>query len=80
AIEQRSAEVWKLLGAVQTEFARFGGWLSRVREQLRTVSDTLEHADVRARQMERALKGVEALPAEQASRLLPPGPRDDAET
>jgi DNA recombination protein RmuC len=80
AIEQRSAEVWKLLAAVKTEFARFGGWLSRVREQVRTVSNTLEHADVRTRQMERALKGVEALPAEQASRLLPPGPRDDTET
>lgn len=71
AIEQRSAEVWRLLGAVKTEFERFGTWLARVREQVRTVSNTLENADTRARAMNRALRGVEALPAEQSAAVLP---------
>jgi len=71
AIEQRSAEVWRLLGAVKTEFARFGDWITRVREQVRTVSNTLDAADTRAKQMQRALKDVEALPNEQAAQMLP---------
>jgi len=71
AIEQRSAEVWRLLGAVKTEFARFGDWLSRIREQVRTVSNTLDAADTRTRQMQRALKEVEALPSEQSTQVLP---------
>lgn len=71
AIEQRSAEVWRLLGAVKTEFGRFGEWLVKVRDQVRTVSNTLDSADVRARQMQKALKGVEALSVEQSARILP---------
>jgi len=71
AIEQRSAEVWRLLGAVKTEFSRFGEWLARVREQVRTVSNSLDAGDVRTRQMQKALKQVEALPSEQATQILP---------
>jgi len=71
AIEQRSAEVWRLLGAVKTEFGRFGEWLTKVREQVRTVSNTLDNADTRTRQMQRALKEVEALPNEQSTQILP---------
>ncbi len=78
AIEQRSAEVWRLLGAVKTEFGRFGDWLTKVREQVRTVSNTLDNADTRARQMQRALKDVEALSSEHSTRLLPPGDADAA--
>lgn len=77
AIEQRSAEVWRLLGAVKTEFARFGDWITKIRDQIRTVSSTLDAADTRSRQMQRALKEVEALPEEHSSRLLPdPGGQD----
>jgi len=79
AIEHRSAEVWQVLGAVKTEFARFGEWIGRVREQVGTVSRTLEQADTRTRQMQRKLRDVEALPAEQAVTMLPPAPRDDGE-
>jgi len=79
AIEQRSSEVWQVLGAVKTEFARFGEWLGRVREQVGTVSRTLEQADTRTRQMQRKLREVEALPAEQAVALLPAVPRDEEE-
>ncbi len=79
AIEQRSAEVWQVLGAVKTEFNRFGEWLNRVRDQVGTVSRTLEQADTRTRQMQRKLKDVEALPADQAVAMLPAAPRDDEE-
>ena len=79
AIEQRSAEVWQVLGAVKTEFARFGEWIGRVREQVGTVSRTLEQADTRTRQMQRKLRDVEALPMEQAVAVLPAAPRDDEE-
>jgi len=78
AIEQRSAEVWRLLGAVKTEFARFGDWLTKIREQVRTVSNTLDAADTRTRQMQRALKEVEALPNEQSAQLLPGIAKEDA--
>ena len=77
AIEQRSAEVWRLLGAVKTEFSRFGEWLSKIREQVRTVSNTLEAADTRTRQMQRALKEVEALPNEQSVQILPTMTKQD---
>ena len=68
-----------MLGAVKTEFARFGEWLGRVREQVGTVSRTLEQADTRTKQMQRKLREVEALPAEQAVALLPAVPRDEEE-
>jgi DNA recombination protein RmuC len=77
AIEQRSAEVWRLLGAVKTEFARFGDWLNKVRDQVRSVSNSLDAADTRTRQMQRALKEVEALPTDQTSQLLPALARPD---
>jgi len=77
AIEQRAVEVRELLGAVKTEFERFGEWLGRVRSQVATVSKTLEDADTRTRQMQRKLRGVEALPAERAAQILPPPALDD---
>jgi len=77
AIEQRSVEVRELLGAVKTEFEKFGDWIGKVRSQVATVSKTLEDADARTRQMQRKLKNVEALPAEQTARLLPPANGDD---
>jgi DNA recombination protein RmuC len=77
AIEQRSAEVRELLGAVKTEFERFGEWIGKVRSQVATVSKTLEDADTRTRQMQRRLKSVEALPAERAAQLLPPATGED---
>jgi DNA recombination protein RmuC len=77
AIEQRSVEVRELLGAVKTEFARFGEWIGKVRSQVATVTKTLEDADTRARQMQRKLREVEALPAERTAELLPPPVGDD---
>ena len=77
AIEQRSVEVRELLGAVKTEFERFGEWIGKVRTQVATVSKTLEDADTRTRQMQRKLRSVEALPADRAARVLPPVIGDD---
>ena len=51
---------------VKTEFERFGDWVARIKEQVAKASDTLDKADMRARQMRRVLKGVEALPESQA--------------
>jgi DNA recombination protein RmuC len=77
AIEQRSAEVWQVLGAVKTEFGKFGEVLAKVKSQLATASNTIESAEVRTRAMTRALKTVEALPTEQSARLLPPDAPDE---
>jgi hypothetical protein len=71
ALEKRSTEVWEVLGAVKTEFAKFGATLARVRGQTQTVLNTLGDAETRTRQMTRALKTVEALPEARAQSLLP---------
>lgn len=76
ALEQQASEVWKTLGAVKTEFERFGDWVARIKEQVAKASDTLDKADMRARQMRRVLKGVEALPELQSQALLPVGEGD----
>jgi DNA recombination protein RmuC len=72
ALEKRSSEVWQVLGAVKTEFAKFGDVLAKVKAQTQTVLNTLDSAEVRSRAMGRALKTVEALPEAEATRLLPP--------
>ncbi|MCM2356406.1 MAG: DNA recombination protein RmuC [Arenimonas sp.] len=72
ALEQQASEVWKVLGAVKTEFDRYGSWVEKVRDQVRKAADTLDTAQTRTNQMRRALKVVEALPQEQASALMPP--------
>lgn len=71
ALEKRSSEVWQVLGAVKTEFNKFGEVLARVKTQTQTVLNTLDSAEVRSRAMNRALKAVEALPETQAQNLLP---------
>jgi DNA recombination protein RmuC len=77
ALEKRSAEVWQVLGAVKTEFGKFGEVLAKLKDQLQTASNTIEKAETRTRQMDRALKAVEALPQEQSAQLLPLGPTPD---
>ncbi len=76
ALEKRSSEVWQVLGAVKTEFGKFGDVLARVKNQTQTVLNTLDAAEVRSRAMGRVLKTVEALPQEQAQALLPADPLD----
>ena len=71
ALEKRSSEVWQVLGAVKTEFNKFGDVIARVKSQTETVLKTLDSAEVRSRAMGRALKMVEALPETQAQSLIP---------
>ena len=71
ALEKRSSEVWQVLGAVKTEFGKFGDVLARVKAQTETVLKTIDGAETRSRAMGRALKKVEALPDAQAQALIP---------
>jgi DNA recombination protein RmuC len=70
AIEQRSSEVWKILCAVRTEFAKFGEVLEKVQRQLELASSAIEQTGRRTRAMERTLRQVEKLPDEQARDAL----------
>ena len=70
ALEKRSSEVWQVLGAVKTEFGKFGDVLAKVKSQTQTVLNTLDSADTRSRAMQRALKTVQALPDEASQVLL----------
>jgi DNA recombination protein RmuC len=73
AIEKRSAEVWAVLGAVKTEFAKFGEVLAKTKQQLQTVANSIDQAETRTRSMERKLRQVEQLPDESAQELLGEG-------
>ena len=70
AIERRASEVWRVLGAVKTEFASFGDVLDKARKQLDRVSRTLDNTGVRTRAIERRLRDVEALPEGEVIDLL----------
>lgn len=70
AIEQRSAEVWAVLGAVKTEFGKFGEALAHTRKKLDEASNSIAKAETRTRQLSRRLKEVEALPAAESEQLI----------
>jgi DNA recombination protein RmuC len=70
AIEKRSSEVWKVLAAVKTEFGKFGDVLGKVKRQLKTASNTIDQTAVRTRAMERKLRAVEELPAEETPEVF----------
>ncbi|MCF8239403.1 MAG: DNA recombination protein RmuC [Saprospiraceae bacterium] len=63
AIEQRSSEVWKTLGAVKSEFGKFGEVLALTRKKLQEATNVIDKADVRTRAIERKLREVEELPS-----------------
>lgn len=71
ALEKRSSEVWQVLGAVKTEFGKFGDVLAKAKSQTETVLNTLSSAEQRSRVMGKALRNVEALPDSDAVRLIP---------
>ncbi len=70
AIEQRSAEVWAVLGAVKSEFGKFGEALAHTRKKLDEASNSIGKAETRTRQLSRKLSEVEALPASDAEKLI----------
>jgi DNA recombination protein RmuC len=77
ALEKRSAEVWEVLGAVKTEFGKFGDVLARTRKKLEEATNTIDQAQTRTNVMTRRLKSVEALPEARVLQLLPGTPEDD---
>lgn len=70
AIEQRSAEVWAVLGAVKSEFGKFGQALAHTKKKLDEASNSITKAEMRTRQLSRRLKEVEALPIGDAEQLI----------
>ena len=85
AIEKRSSEVRKLLGAVKTQFGGFSSLLEKVNEKLLQASNTIDKASQKSRYIERRLTKVEGLPEGESRALLPeladetlPAPSDDA--
>ena len=77
AIQKRSSEVWNLLAAVKTEWAKYGDILDAVQKKLNSASDTIEKAKVRSRAVGRKLRDVQELPVGEATVLLPPGIAED---
>lgn len=70
AVEKRSSEVWALLGAVKTEFGRFGEMLEKTQKKLQEASNSIETAAQKSRTIERKLKTVQELPAAEAAATL----------
>jgi DNA recombination protein RmuC len=71
AIQKRTSEVWNVLGAVKTEFGKFGGMLEKVQKNLQNAGDQLEEVmGKRTRAIERKLRQVEALPTEESQKML----------
>jgi DNA recombination protein RmuC len=62
AIEQRSSEVWQVLGNVKQEFGKFGDLLDKTQKKLQEATNTISDVSVRSRAIERHLKKVESLP------------------
>ena len=72
AIQKRTGEVWSILGAVKTEFSKFGGLLEKVQKNLHLAGDQLEEVmGKRTRAIERKLRQVEQLPHEESKKILP---------
>jgi DNA recombination protein RmuC len=70
AIEKRSSEVWKILGAVKTEFNRFGTILENTNRQLQAVANSMENAQNRTIQMQKKLKSVEVIDYDKSEEIL----------
>ncbi len=80
AIQKRTGEVWTVLGAVKTEFGKFGGLLEKVQKNIQTAGDQLEEVmGKRTRVIQRKLREVEALPIEESQKILPLTDIDDEE-
>ena len=77
AIEKRSSEVWQTLGAVKTEFGKFGDALGAVKKKLDEASRKIDDTDRRTRVLTRKLRDVEALPIDDSRRLLGTGVDDE---
>lgn len=79
SIEKRSSEVWRLLGAIKTEFMAFGTLLEKTRKKLDEASSSIDTAASRTRRIQKKMQGIEELPAPEAEEVLELGLKD-AET
>ena len=81
AIQKYSGEVWKILGAVKKEFESMGGMLEKAKKHIETANGQIEHVlGVRTRAIQRRLKDVDTLSAEDARRIMPEiGPLEEEE-
>lgn len=70
AIEKRSAEVWQKLGAIKTQFGKFGDLLEGVQKKLQESANKIESAKTSSRQIEKQLKSVEELPESESVKLI----------
>jgi DNA recombination protein RmuC len=71
AIQKRSSEVWQILGAVKTEFTKFGGVLEKARKKISEADDELEKlVTTRTNVMLTKLRKVEELPSAESQQLL----------
>ncbi len=70
AIERRSSEVWKLLGAIKTEWTKYGDILAKVQKKLHEASETIDSAQTKTRVIGRKLKDVQMLPVDEARAVL----------
>jgi DNA recombination protein RmuC len=77
AIEKRSSEVWELLGAVKTQFGKFGEVLAKTKKKLQEASNTIDQAEVRTRAISRKLSKVQELPLADSAKLIEPAANDD---
>ena len=72
AIEKRSSEVWKVLGAVKTEFETFGTVLKKAQQRIRQADEEINTlVGTRTRAMQRKLKDVEKLPSKESAQYIP---------
>lgn len=77
AIQKRSSEVWKVLGAVKTEFEKFGGMLEKAQKNIQTANNQIEEVmGKRTRAIQRHLRNIEALPQSESELLIPIGQED----
>ncbi len=79
AIQERSSEVWRTLGAVKTEFGKFGATLDGVKKKLEEASNKIDDTSRRARALNRKLRDVESLPMAEAQTLLGDTASDDSD-
>lgn len=70
AIEKRSAEVWQVLGAVKSQFGKFGDLLEGVQKKLQESANKIESARTTSRQIEKKLRDVEELPESDSIKLI----------
>jgi hypothetical protein len=77
-IEKRSGEVWELLGAVKSEFGKFGGIIEKTRDKLVAATKELDNTGFRTRTIERKLRQVQELPASETKLILDSSPDDES--